>query len=450
MSANSWLKIINKSFIILLIIATVLFFYRIQYIIKGFEADKPLKKAKHHKKFAVLIPARNESNVIARLLQSLKEQTYSKKRFDVYVIVEDIKDKTVEITKSYGYNYFVRTNLNNKGKGYALDECIQQIFKDGKDYDLMAVVDADNILAPNFLEEMNNASELGYQMGKGYHRQLNEEGNVVADCSTLTFSGMNTFQNKARTKLGMNIIASGTGFFIDFNIIKDLKGWPFHTLTEDYELSMYMTIHDMKTAYIPTTYYFDEQPTSLGVLRKQRVRWIKGYSQVNSQYHKELLKSAVKDKKNVVSKLDFGLGVIPNIIYVVSIVIYEAMMIGMGTYLFLIENPIWKTCFRYSFNCLLVVYMILQIYTILQLCAERGHNDYSFKSCVKIVLFNPIFICLYIPHAIEAMHKKNVSWDPIAHGQTEVINDETVNAACNNAVVEVNDEEEDDEVKIHA
>ena len=78
--------------------------------------------------FCVLIPARDESKVIEGLLKSLN---LSVNMEDVYVIVEDIKDKTVNICKKYNANVILRTTKRQR-KGYALDEAIKQI----KEYDL--------------------------------------------------------------------------------------------------------------------------------------------------------------------------------------------------------------------------------------------------------------------------------------------------------------------------
>lgn len=402
-----------------MLLATVIFSYRFKYIAMGFKKDKPYPKANVQKKFCVLIAARNESNVIGRLLKSFKEQNYSKDKFDVYVIVEDPNDKTVEITKSFGYIPFVRKDLSKVGKGYALDECIQEIFASNKDYDIMTIVDADNIVAPNFLEEFNNAFCYGYPVGHAYHRQLNEGGNWLADCSTLTFAGMNTFQNKARTMMGRNIIMSGSGLYLDFNIIKELGGWTFTTLTEDYEFSIYCAIHNIRTAYIPTTYYYDEQATTLSQSRKQRVRWIKGYTQVNKIYGKEIKKDLFKNTTNINSKLDFTIGVVPNALYVAGLLLFEIFNAITTIVLAIMQNPLCFTTLKNFIGTLLIVYIILQMYTILQLSAEKDNLPYSFKNKVNIVMMNPIYICLYVPFAIEAFLRKNVGWTPIKHGVSQ-------------------------------
>lgn len=422
MNMISVIKIVNTIFFFTMLLATVIFSYRFKYIALGFKKDKPYPKAKVQKKFCILIAARNESNVIGRLLKSFKEQHYNPEKYDVYVIVEDPKDKTVDITKSFGYIPFVRKDLSKVGKGYALDECVQDIFAQNKDYDILTIVDADNIVAPNFLEEFNNAFCYGYPVGHAYHKQLNKGGNWLADCSTLTFAGLNTFQNKARTMTGRNIIMSGSGLYLDFNIIKELGGWTFTTLTEDYEFSMYCATHNIRTAYIPTTYYYDEQATTLSQSRKQRVRWIKGYTQVNKKYGKQLKKDLFKNTTNINSKLDFTIGVVPNVLYVAGILLYELFNVIATIILALMQNPLYQTTLKNFIGTILIVYIILQMYTILQLSAEKEHLPYSFKDKVNIVLMNPIYICLYVPFAIEAFLSKNVGWTPIKHGVSQECN----------------------------
>ena len=157
----------------------------------------PNKKIEVNAKFCILIPARNESKVIENLLVSITKQTYEVKP-DVYVIVEEKTDPTINICKKYQMNYFIRTEIEGRRrKGYALDEVLKQI---RKEYDAYIIVDADNILDKNFLKEMNETYKLGYDIGVGYRNCKNGNTSVIAATSALTFSMINTLSNKARFK----------------------------------------------------------------------------------------------------------------------------------------------------------------------------------------------------------------------------------------------------------
>lgn len=100
----------------------------IDYILSYFNSNVP--KEKNNKgKFAILIPARDESRVIEELLNSILNQTRKIDSDDVYVIVEEESDKTVEIVKNKNMNIVFRHDLSKKRKGYALDDVIKEILE---------------------------------------------------------------------------------------------------------------------------------------------------------------------------------------------------------------------------------------------------------------------------------------------------------------------------------
>ena len=73
------------------------------------------------KKFAVVIPAHNEELVISSLIDNLMTLDYPKKLYDVFVIADNCNDNTANMARSHGAIVYERTNLEQKGKGYALE-----------------------------------------------------------------------------------------------------------------------------------------------------------------------------------------------------------------------------------------------------------------------------------------------------------------------------------------
>ena len=62
---------------------------------------KVIKEDKYNN-FAIIIAARNEENVIANLVKSLKKQKYPKEQYNIYVIVNNCTDNTSEVAKKAG------------------------------------------------------------------------------------------------------------------------------------------------------------------------------------------------------------------------------------------------------------------------------------------------------------------------------------------------------------
>lgn len=369
--------------------------------------NKPVSKNKKNPNICILIPAKDESSVIEGLLYSIKKQTFSINMEDVYVIVEDKNDKTVGITKDYGATVFVRKKLNLKRKGYAIDECLKEILNNNKQYDMYFIFDADNILDESFISNMIPVYNNGYDIASGYRDSKNGNKSVIAGVSSMTFSLINTLFNKRKIKETRNITFSGTGLYIKGDLIKKWNGYPFHSLTEDYELSIYATIHSLTTYYNDKSVFYDEQPVTYIDTVKQRIRWIRGFFDVRKTYLSELKKSINKHDNNYGSKIDEIIGVTP---YVFLIVGYLLWIIISLVFSF-INNNFWEPILL-----LLFLYFILFICTLILLILEKNMISINNKMKIKILFFNPLFTFTYIPCAIKALLKKEVSWDKIKHG----------------------------------
>lgn len=367
-----------------------------------------LKPRKIKPKLAILIAARDESRVIAGLLESIQKQTVKVPPEDVYVIVETLDDPTVQICKKYHNTVILREDLQKQRKGYALDEAVRQILSGGKHYDAYFIFDADNILSENYLVEMLKIYAQGYEIATGYRNSKNGDANVVAAVSSLTFSMINVMSNRKRVAHGANIIFSGTGYYVVGDLIEEWQGWPFHSLTEDYELSLYATLHSLTTFYNEKAVFYDEQPTKYRQTVAQRVRWIKGYFSARKKYIP--LIRAKRHGDNYGSLIKERIGVWPAIFAILGIV---SIMLGTVIELCILGKA--ADILAAIPGILLGVYLILMLITIEMI--KREKLDLTSASKIKAALFNPIYLITYIPCALKALLKKNVTWKRIDHGK---------------------------------
>lgn len=414
------LDIVNWSMIGLMAFSAVLLIYKIFYHCYALMPVRKFPNAKKQHKFAILIPARNESSVIEGILQSLQNQDYPKELFDAYVIVETETDPTVKICEKYeNATAFVRPDLNVKSKGGALDHLLKHLISTGiaeeKGYEAYFIFDADNTLQTNFLTEMNKTFDAGYELSLSYRNSKNWNDGWVASCSALTFSMLNTFQNKCRARFNKNVLVSGTGFYISARIIHLLGGWPFQSLTEDVEISNYAVLNDIKATYNENTEHFDEQPISLKISWNQRIRWVKGHMQVSKKYSKKLIKSSLISKENRLGKLDFGLNIIPIAIPLATVIVYCLLTLGLGIagVCLRVAPNLWQLAFINFTVALIGIYAFFALYTLAMLLAERKHINITLKNAIICILMNPFFMALYLPIFLTALFKKEVKWKPI-------------------------------------
>lgn len=407
------LKICDILFVNIIIFDIMLF------IVTAFKSrsnhNYPIKESISNPKFAVLIPARDESKVIEGLIKSIKDQTININMNDVYVIVEDINDYTCDIVKKYGATTIVRKNLELRRKGYALDEAVKFILDSGKKYDAYFIFDADNVLDKDYFRNMNETFFNGYDIGIGYRNTKNGNDNVVAACSTLTFSMINTLGNLQKNKDSRNVTISGTGFYIKGSFIEKWKGYPFHTLTEDYELTLYSSLNEMTSFYNDKAMFYDEQPTSFKVSLDQRTRWIRGFLDARKIYVKKLYEAFKTNGKNSGSQFSNWIGVKPYILIAIFLVLELFAKLVAGMYYLSVNQLLAYKFFRQFLFLIFICYMVLLIATMIIIIREKK-IDLSMSSKIKAIFFNPIFLISYVYCAIMALTHKNLDWKKINHG----------------------------------
>lgn len=407
--------------IYLKILSYIFIFSGILYLIISCVMSKNNKnqvkeKDKEHK-FAILIPARYESKVIGRLLESIKNQTEKISMEDVYIIVESNKDPTISISNEYGCSIVFRKNISLARKGYALDDAIKYILGIGKEYSAYFIFDADNVLDKDYIKNMTETYDLGYDIGIGYRNCKNGNDSIVSAASALVFSMINTFGNKLKDKKQKNITISGTGFYIRGEFIKKWQAFPFHELTEDYELTLYSVLNDMTTYYNKKAIFYDEQPIKYKDTINQRVRWIKGYFTSRKNYIpkiKEKIRNSKINSKNIGSKIEVCMGVKPYILIVIGLLIYILSNM-VYTFIYTFNGKIDKIFIYEILFVFLVVYIVLMIVTIIMLINEKNSIALSKKMKVKVLFYFPIFLITFLPCAIKALFIKDVKWERVEH-----------------------------------
>ena len=207
------LKTIN---FIISVVFFVCYAYQFLYIpavlwLRRRRAALPAAPASNH--YAILICARNEAAVIGDLLASLRAQTYPRELLTVYVLADNCTDDTARIAREGGAVVYERFNRQQVGKGYALQTLLTHIARDvPAGYDGYFVFDADNLLSPDYIEQMNRTFSAGHDIITSYRASKNYGDNWISAGYALWFLRESRYLNHARSLLGTSCAVSGTGF----------------------------------------------------------------------------------------------------------------------------------------------------------------------------------------------------------------------------------------------
>ena len=365
--------------------------------------DKPLKIKKDHR-FMVIVPAHNEEAVVANLVDSLKNQNYNKELYDVYVIADNCTDNTAKVAKDAGAIVYKRFDETKKTKGYALDWFLQQKIKENAPYDALIIFDADNIVHPDFIKNMNKKLCQGEDVVQGYRDIKNPTDSWVTAGYALFYWTMHRFYHLARYNLGLSPLLNGTGFMVRFDVIKP-EGWKTVTLTEDIEFSLQRIIKGKKLGWATDAICYDEQPVGFKQSWSQRTRWTVGHMQCIKEYTKKLAEAA-KEKGTMMNfdGLLYIIGSIPMFVITIILVLSNFVMyLGDG----MTRAELFLNIARY-----LIPTFLLPIGTAM---IAMWLDKRPIKPMIKGLLCYPLFMGSWLAINFKCLFKRETTWEKIDH-----------------------------------
>lgn len=400
----------------------LMYLYKIHFWKYARRKQKTLPNAAEDKKYAILVPARDESKVIEGLLNSIKGQSYNQANMHTFVIVSDEKDKTIGICKKYQNTtcYCLPKEIRDsiKSKGATLQAMIKKLHADGEHFDGYFIIDADNVMKPNFIKIMHNAMCAGNDVVVGCRLNKKSTGNWVNLGSTLTWTYINTLNNKCRSENGQNIIVQGSPLLVSKKIVEDFWGgdWPLTSLTEDYEMGYVCSINDFKTYYSEDAQCYDEQPTTYKQSFDQRLRWIKGHNYVDFAYAKEF--HAHKSKYNTgIYKYDTQFALMAPIIMILSAILFSIYSFVCAIVFGTMHNPLWLTALLGGIGTFVGFYALMGIWALFALIMDRDKIKPTLSDWFVTFFAVPWFFFSWLPVYVKSFFVKNVQWTKIDHSQ---------------------------------
>ena len=381
--------------------------YQFFYIpVAWFKKDAPHREPSPHR-IAVLIAARNEQSVIGNLIDSVKAQDYPTELVDVFVVADNCTDLTGSVAGAHGANVYFRNDQTQVGKGYALQYLLHCIEEDFAPYDGYLVLDADNVLSPDYITEINKTFSDGYQIVTSYRNSKNYGDNWISAGYALWFLRESRYLNGARCRLGSSCAVSGTGFLFSRRILEKCGGWNFFLLTEDIQFTIANVIRGEKVGYCPTAVLYDEQPTTFRQSWNQRLRWSKGYLQVFRGYGAKLLRGAAGGS---FSCYDMAAAIMPAFVLSATAIVCNVTAAVLGAvHGEDLTIALWSVG-QMLLNMYLTLFVLGAITTVTEW--KRIHTK-----AVKKVLYAftfPLFMFTYIPISFAALFSKG-EWKPIEH-----------------------------------
>lgn len=393
------LEIINIIIMLLLVVYGLYFLITALFLFKKRKKDNIVSDKYSH--FTILIPARNEEEVIKDAIQSFKRQMYPKDNYEIVVVINNTTDNTLGVCNAEGVRSIL-CERKIKNKGDALKEAFDRLKKEKTD--AYIIMDADNVVNDEFLVEMNKSLNEGTLVAKSSMDIKAKENTWVSSSYAIYFFIQSILYSIPRNNIGASCAINGTGIMIKKEVI-DKFGFNVRTITEDLEFMTLCALNNIKIKFVEGAICYAEHPSDFKVSMIQRRRWTKGIYEGFIIYFNSIIKNMIKR---------------PNIELLDSLLIYSTPLILILSLISIFINflivpfPIYLIITSFS---LLVSYISISLCALF-VCVKSKKKIKDFLT--GIIMF-PIFLLSWQYLNIAVLFKKEVVWDEIKHIETQNI-----------------------------
>ena len=234
---------------------------------------KPRSSAKSSSgriRLAVVVPAHNEELGIARCVESLLRADTSNEDLAVVVVADNCDDRTASVAIAAGARVLVRSNANQRGKGYALDFAFRKLLPEN--HDAYAVVDADSEVKSNFVTETAALFRTGADASQCRYLVRNPNESMRTRLMNVALSAFNVLRPRGRDRCGLSVGIYGNGFALS---AATLKAVPYSaaSVVEDLEYHLALVKAGRKVRFADATAVYGDMPVAGAGVKTQRTRW---------------------------------------------------------------------------------------------------------------------------------------------------------------------------------
>jgi cellulose synthase/poly-beta-1,6-N-acetylglucosamine synthase-like glycosyltransferase len=234
-------------------------------------------------RISLMVPAHNEGLVINQTLRALLKLNYPKEKLEILIINDGSTDDTaVKVRSVAAQDSRVRLldiphELAARGKSAALNRGLKECR-----YEVIGIFDADNLPEADSIlhlaRQLMADPSLGAVIGK--FRCINRKRNLLTRFINLESLAFQWIIQAGRWGLLRISTLPGTNYLIHKSLLEEMDGWDEKALTEDAEMSIRIYRAGYLIKFVPYAVTWEQEPETLRVWFKQRIRWARGNNYV--------------------------------------------------------------------------------------------------------------------------------------------------------------------------
>ena len=298
--------------------------------------------------FLVIFPAYREDAVIIHSAETFLRQQYPQSHYEVVVVSDHMQPATNEQLSALPL-MLLTPSFAKSSKARALQHALSWAENSGRQFDRVVILDADNIVSPDFLSCLNVECRRGHAAIQ-CHRTAKNSNNDIAALDGLSEEINNTIFRKGHNRLGLSSALIGSGMCFDYVWFKSHVS-QLDSAVEDRELEALLMKENIYIHYAEDILVMDEKVSSSDNFQRQRLRWMTGQVQTLLLMLPYLPKAIAKGNVNYIDKTVQQALIPRSLLLVFTTVLTVAM-------LFLSLSHALKWCLLLAALCLSVLIAI--------------------------------------------------------------------------------------------
>jgi len=222
-------------------------------------------------RFAIVVPARNESATLPRLLEALAALDYPLPRYEVVVIADNCDDDTAAVALAHDARVLTRTDAARRSKGHALAWAFARLLPERR-HDAFVILDADSRPAPDLLRRLDAALRTGARVVQAYCAVGNPEQSWRTALMAADMALIHYLRPVGRQALGGSADLQGNGICLRREVLRWVP-WETTTLAEDHEYHARLLARGFTSVFVPEAVVYTVMEPTMASARSQELRW---------------------------------------------------------------------------------------------------------------------------------------------------------------------------------
>jgi cellulose synthase/poly-beta-1,6-N-acetylglucosamine synthase-like glycosyltransferase len=266
-----WTILTFTDLIIFIFVALTVLYLGVFAFTSMFARHNEIPKARNQNRFIILIPSHKSGKSVEMTVNSVLGQTYPQRLFDVTVIA-DHEDEITMFHLAQQPVTLLTPNFAKSSRTKSLQLAINNL-PQFKIYDVVIILDAGDVVEPEFLEQMNDAYESAGTKAIQAHKVSFNRDTVSARLSAIFEEINNSIFRRGHISVGLSAAMSSSGMVFNFEwfkqqILAAKINWA------DKELEALLLRHHIYIDYFDKIIVYGEKVRQAEEFNRQHRNWV--------------------------------------------------------------------------------------------------------------------------------------------------------------------------------